>query len=135
MPTSQTYAYKARDAKGKVVKGRVDAPSEIAVTTRLRTMGLSPVTIAEASAGTGLQRDIKLPGLSKSVSLKDLAIMSRQMATMTSSGLTLLRTLNILTEQTENKQLGEILSSVTVFGNGQTPHCAPAHHDQPGSRG
>jgi type II secretory pathway component PulF len=110
--TQQTYAYKARDSKGKVVKGRVDAPSEIAVTTRLRTMGLSPMTISEANAGTGLQRDITLPGFSKAVSLKDLAVMSRQMATMTSSGLTLLRTLNILTEQTENKQLATILAAI-----------------------
>ena len=112
MAAAQTYAYKARDASGKVVKGRVDAPSEIAVTSRLRTMGLSPVTITEATVGTGLHRDIKLPGLSKAVSLKDLAVMSRQMATMTSSGLTLLRTLNILTEQTENKQLAEILAAI-----------------------
>jgi type II secretory pathway component PulF len=110
--TQQTYAYKARDSKGKMVKGRVDAPSEVAVTTRLRTMGLSPVTITEANGGTGLQRDINLPGFSKAVSLKDLAVMSRQMATMTSSGLTLLRTLNILTEQTENKQLATILAAI-----------------------
>jgi type II secretory pathway component PulF len=107
-----TYTYKARDSSGKVIKGRVDAPSEVAVTTRLRTMGLSPVTITEANTGTGLQRDITLPGFSKAVSLKDLAVMSRQMATMTSSGLTLLRTLNILTEQTENKQLAKILAAI-----------------------
>jgi type IV pilus assembly protein PilC len=112
MPTALTYAYKARDKTGKVVKGKVDAPSEIAVTSRLRTMGLTPVTITEANAGTGLQRDIKLPGMNKAVSLKDLAVMSRQMATMTSSGLTLLRTLNILTEQTDNKQLAEILGAI-----------------------
>jgi type IV pilus assembly protein PilC len=113
MPATQlTYAYKARDSKGKLIKGRVDAPSEMAVTARLRTMGLAPVTITEAGTGTGLQRDITLPGFSKAVSLKDLAVMSRQMATMTSSGLTLLRTLNILTEQTENKQLATILAAI-----------------------
>ncbi|TFC56940.1 MULTISPECIES: type II secretion system F family protein [unclassified Cryobacterium] len=112
MPTAQTYAYKARDTSGKVVKGKVDAPSEVAVTSRLRTMGLTPVSITEANAGTGLQRDIQLPGMKKAISLKDLAVMSRQMATMTSSGLTLLRTLNILTEQTDNKQLAEILGAI-----------------------
>jgi type IV pilus assembly protein PilC len=113
MPATQlTYAYKARDSQGKLIKGRVDAPSEMAVTARLRTMGLAPVTITEAGTGTGLQRDITLPGFSKAVSLKDLAVMSRQMATMTSSGLTLLRTLNILTEQTENKQLATILAAI-----------------------
>ena len=129
MPAAQTYAYKARDSSGKLVKGKVDAPSEIAVTSRLRTMGLTPVTIAEANAGTGLQRDIKIPGMNKAVSLKDLAVMSRQMATMTSSGLTLLRTLNILTEQTDNKQLAEILGAIrTDVETGISLSAAMAKH-------
>ena len=112
MPATQAYAYKGRDANGKVVKGRVDAPSEIAVTSRLRTMGLTPVSITEAGTGTGLQRDINIPGFKKRVKLADLAVMSRQMATMISSGLSLLRTLNILAEQTESKPLALILAQV-----------------------
>jgi type IV pilus assembly protein PilC len=129
MPTAQTYAYKARDSRGKVVKGRVDAPSELAVAARLRTMGLTPVAINEANAGTGLQRDITLPGMAKAVSLKDLAVMSRQMATMTSSGLTLLRTLNILTEQTDNKQLAKILGEIrTEVETGISLSSAMAKH-------
>lgn len=110
MPT-QAYAYTGRDASGKTVKGRVDAASEGAVTARLRTMGVSPIAIAEAPEGTGLNREINL-GFGTGVKLKDLAIMSRQMATMIGSGLSLLRTLNILAEQTENKRLAKILSGV-----------------------
>jgi type IV pilus assembly protein PilC len=75
-------------------------------------MGLSPVSIIEASAGTGLQREISIPGFSKGVTLKDLAIMSRQMATMIGAGLSLLRTLNILAEQTESKPLAKVLATV-----------------------
>ncbi|WP_120339337.1 type II secretion system F family protein [Cryobacterium soli] len=129
MATAQAYSYKGRDANGKVVTGRVDAPSEIAVTSRLRTMGLTPVSITEAGTGTGLQRDINIPGFSKAPSLKDLAVMSRQMATMTSSGLTLLRTLNILTEQTENTQLAEILGAIrTDVETGSSLSSAMAKH-------
>jgi type IV pilus assembly protein PilC len=129
MPTAQTFVYKARDSRGKVVKGKVDAPSELAVTARLRTMGLTPVAINEANTGTGLQRDITLPGMAKAVSLKDLAVMSRQMATMTSSGLTLLRTLNILTEQTDNKQLAKILGEIrTEVETGISLSSAMAKH-------
>jgi type IV pilus assembly protein PilC len=102
------YAYKGRDAAGKIVKGRVDATSESAVASRLRTMGLSPVSISEASEGTGLNREISI-GFGSGVKLKDLAIMSRQMATMIGSGLSLLRTLNIIAEQTENKKLATIM--------------------------
>lgn len=109
MATSLAYTYKGRDSAGKVVKGRLDAASEGAATARLRTMGLSPISITEAAAGTGLNKEIRLPGMSKGVGLKDLSVMSRQMATMTSAGLSLLRTLNILSEQTENKQLAKIL--------------------------
>jgi type IV pilus assembly protein PilC len=109
---SLAYAYKGRNAAGKVVKGRVDAPSESAATTRVRTMGLSPISVTEVVVGTGLSMEIKIPGLSKGIGLKDLAIMSRQMATMTSAGLSLLRTLSILAAQTENKDLAKILTTI-----------------------
>ncbi|TFD42782.1 type II secretion system F family protein [Cryobacterium sp. TMT1-2-1] len=79
---------------------------------RMRTMGLSPISVSEVAVGTGLSMEIKIPGFGKGVGLKDLAIMSRQMATMTSAGLSLLRTLNILSEQTENKELARILTSI-----------------------
>jgi type IV pilus assembly protein PilC len=106
------YAYTGRDARGKLVKGRLDAPSETAVATRLRSMGLAPVTIDESKGGTGLSKEISIPGFSKGVSLKDLAIMSRQMATMIAAGLSLLKTLTILADQTESKVLAGILSEV-----------------------
>lgn len=112
MAASVPFAYKGRNAAGKVVKGRLDASSQSVAMTRLRTMGLSPITVEEVPVGTGLNKDINIPGFSKSISLKDLAIMSRQMATMTSAGLSLLRTLNILAEQTENAQLAKILATI-----------------------
>ncbi len=111
MAASLTYAYRGRDSAGKVVKGKVEASSEGAVVSRLRTMGVAPIAISESSS-TGLQREISIPGFSKGVKLKDLAIMSRQMSTMISSGLSLLRTLSILSEQTENEKLAKILTEV-----------------------
>lgn len=108
------YAYKGRDADGKVVKGRLDAATEGAVASRLRTMGVSPISIQESKDGTGLSKEIRIPGFSKGVGLKDLSIMSRQMATMIAAGLSLLRTLTILSEQTANKELSRILRAVTT---------------------
>ena len=108
------YAYKGRDAQGKVVKGRLDGATEGAVASRLRTMGVSPISIQESKEGTGLSKEIRIPGFSKGVGLKDLSIMSRQMATMIAAGLSLLRTLTILSEQTANKELSRILRSVTT---------------------
>lgn len=110
MPT--TYAYKGRDAAGKLVKGKVEASSEAAVVSRLRTMGLSPIEISESVGGSGLQTELNLGFLEKGVGLKDLAVMSRQLATMVSSGLSLLRALTILAGQTENKKLARALTAI-----------------------
>lgn len=109
---SLAFDYRGRDGAGKLVKGRLDASSEGAVVQRLRGMGVSPIAITESRAGTGLQTEIKIPGFEKGVGLKDLAIMSRQASTMLTSGLSLLRALSILADQTENKKLKDILGKV-----------------------
>ncbi|WJY01258.1 type II secretion system F family protein [Curtobacterium sp. 458] len=109
---SLAFDYRGRDGSGKLVKGRLDAASEGAVVQRLRGMGVSPIAISEAKPGTGLQTEIKIPGFEKGVGLKDLAIMSRQASTMLTSGLSLLRALTILADQTENKKLKDILGKV-----------------------
>jgi type IV pilus assembly protein PilC len=111
MAVAQSWAYKGRDASGKVVKGTIDAPSEAAVTSRLRTIGVTPLSITEGG-GSGLNAEINIGFLEKGVGLKDLAIMSRQMATMIGAGILLLQALNILAEQTESKLLGKTLKSV-----------------------
>lgn len=111
MAGAATFAYRGRNADGKVVKGRIDAPGESAVASRLRTMGISPISIEESVEGTGLNREITI-GFGTGVKLKDLAIMSRQMATMIGSGLSILRTLNIIAEQTDNKKLATIMGQV-----------------------
>ncbi|MFE4467554.1 type II secretion system F family protein [Leifsonia sp. NPDC056824] len=130
MAGSATFAYAGRTNAGKLVKGKLDAPSEGAVVVRLRAMGLSPVSIQESSAGTGLQKEISIPGFQKVVKLKDLAVMSRQMATMIGSGLSLLRTLNILADQTESKRLKEILGQVRDdVEDGTSLSSAMAKHD------
>jgi type IV pilus assembly protein PilC len=112
MSTAQTFAYTSRDAGGKLVKGKMEAQSEAVVVSRLRTMGLSPVKVDSADAGTGLNREISFGSLGKRIKPKDLAVVSRQMATMVASGLSLLRTLAIISEQTENKRLAQIFKTV-----------------------
>jgi type IV pilus assembly protein PilC len=112
MSSTMTYSYKGRDTAGKVVKGKLDAPSESAAITRMRTMGLAPIEVVAGSSGKGLNTELSLAGFEKQVGLKDLAIMSRQLATMVGSGLSLLRALTILADQTENKKLARTLGIV-----------------------
>src|SRR5208282_4849491 len=95
-----TYAYKVRDTNGKVVEGTLDADNQSLVASRLREMGYTPVNIKAKSAG-GMHMEIRLPGIGNRVPLKEVALFSRQFATLISSGLTLIRSLTILTTQTE----------------------------------
>ncbi|WP_432564861.1 type II secretion system F family protein [Kineococcus sp. SYSU DK003] len=106
-----TFEYSARDRSGNLVKGTLEANDTQAVAQRLISQGLAPVSITESKAGKGMQMEINLPG-SNRVKLKDLALMSRQFATMVSSGLSLLKALSILAEQTESKKLAATLQEV-----------------------
>jgi len=105
-----TYEYAVRDRGGKLVKGKLEAENQGQVVQKLKAMGYAPVSITQANAG--MNREISLPSLGAKVKLKDLAVMSRQFATMINSGLSLLRALTILAEQTENKELKKVLGEV-----------------------
>ncbi|MCZ3388574.1 MAG: type II secretion system F family protein [Actinomycetia bacterium] len=105
-----TFQYQVRDKTGKIVSGTLEAESQSAVAQKLTSMGYATVSISKA--GGGMKTDLKIPGFGGKVKLKDLSIMSRQFATMINSGLSLLRALNILSEQTPNKVLAQVLAEV-----------------------
>jgi type IV pilus assembly protein PilC len=106
-----TFAYKVRDRAGKVQSGTIEAENAAMVAGKLKGMGYAPISIEESKAG--LKTELKIPGMgAKKVKLKDLAVMSRQFATMVNSGLSLLRALSILAEQTENPELARVLGEV-----------------------
>ena len=126
---SRTYEYAVRNKDGKIIKGRIEAQNQAAVAARLRTMGTAPLSISEVST-SGFNKEISIPGFGEKVGMKDLAIMSRQMATMINSGLSLLRALNILAEQTENKALSKVLFHVrNEVESGTALSVAMAKHD------
>ncbi len=108
---TKSFEYAVRDKGGKIVKGRIEATNSAAVANRLRTMGMAPISITEVQVG-GLKREIRIPGLSDRIGLKDISILARQLATMINAGLSLIRALSILAEQTENKALAKIVSQV-----------------------
>lgn len=112
MPLIQEYTYRAVDATGgSVVKGTLEAPSESAVTAKLRAQGLTPLDIALTS-NTGLNRDVSIPGFERRVDVGTLAVFSKQMAGLINAGLPLMRTISILIEQAEDKKLQSALLGV-----------------------
>ncbi len=106
-----TYDYKVRDQEGKLIKGRLDADSVPLVVTRLREMGYLPIEIKQGSS-LDLHGDISIPGLTDRVKLKDVSTMSRQLSTMISAGLPLVRSLSVLSGQVASKPLRETVLEV-----------------------
>jgi type IV pilus assembly protein PilC len=103
---ANSYAYRVRTKEGRVLAGKMEADGEAAVASRLRSQGMIPVQITKDSK-TSMKMEINI--LPKKVKLKDLAIFARQFATMINAGLSLLRTINILADQTENPKLKEAI--------------------------
>ena len=103
-----TYAFKALDLAGSTTKGEMEAGDQQAVASQLRNRGLIVVDIeeqAEAGAGDILARF-------RRVKPDDLVIASRQLATMVQSGMSLLRALYVIEEQTESDKLREVLIDI-----------------------
>jgi type IV pilus assembly protein PilC len=106
--TATQYAYKVKDAKGRLIEGKVEAANETAVAERLREMGYRPLEVRLAAQG--LEREIRFR--KQRVKLKDLAVFSRQFATMINAGMSMLRTLTILSEQSDSVELKRVLTHV-----------------------
>jgi type IV pilus assembly protein PilC len=110
MAGTTTFKYSVRDRSGKLVNGELAAETEAALVQRLKSMGYAPVSIEQSN--TGLQKELKIPGFGNKAKLKDLAIFSRQFATMINSGLSLMRALSILADQTESEILAKTIAEV-----------------------
>ena len=107
LPSTRSGTGPARSSRGKI-----DADSPAAVAHQAQEHGLRAGQHHQASSRRHVDRDLSCPGSARKVKLKDLAIFSRQFATMINSGLSLLRALTILEEQTENKELAKVLTEV-----------------------
>ncbi|MEY3277840.1 MAG: hypothetical protein RLZZ426_326 [Actinomycetota bacterium] len=107
-----TYAYKARNIKGRTVTGRLMAESQSGVLSILTSKGLSPIEIEKSEPLNIMNRPISIFSFSRKVSTKDLAIMTRQLATMVAASLPLAKALQILANQTDNKTLANALAEV-----------------------
>jgi type IV pilus assembly protein PilC len=102
------FAFKALDLAGASTRGEIEAGDKQAVAAQLRSKGLIVVDIEElvpASAGDILARF-------KRVKPDELVIATRQLSTMVNSGMSLLRSLYVIEEQTENDKLREIFVEV-----------------------
>jgi type IV pilus assembly protein PilC len=102
-----TFVFKAMDLAGAKATGEVDADSKQVVADQLKARGLIVLDISAKHAS----KEIKLPWGNR-VKVDELTIMTRQLSTMVSSGMTILRALYVLETQTEAEALAAIIVNV-----------------------
>ena len=105
----ETFTVQGPDKSGKLVEGSARGRERAARRQQAALDGLRAHRDRAAGRRRRLSRELKIPGFSDRIKLKDVAVFSRQFATMINSGLSLLRSLYILAEQTESKPLAEIV--------------------------
>ena len=101
------YAWEGR-IRGKIQKGEMAAPSKSAVLARLRQMQINPIPNRIREKGKLFNINLRIGG----VSLKDLVVFTRQLATMIDAGLPLVKSLEVLSSQQSNPKFKDIISRV-----------------------
>jgi len=125
------YAYTAINAAGIETAGEVTARDFSGAEESLRARGLLALQLVEHTDGS----EGRFSGMVKRVKPKALQIFSRQFATMIESGLNVVTALSILEEQTEDKNLADVLGSLRAdVEGGQLLSEAMAHHPRVFSR-
>lgn len=99
------FVWEGRTAQGRVLKGEREAPSQEALFTWLRGRRIQPIPARVRIKDKGLSKEITLPGLGAKITPHDLMIFTRQFATMIDAGLPIVQSLDILSQQSDNKAL------------------------------
>src|SRR5579884_1049238 len=102
-----TFTFKAMDLAGVPARGEVDAVSKQDVADQLKQRGLIVLDIA----GKYRSREINIELFAR-VKAAELAVATRQLSTMVSSGMTILRSLYVLENQTKSKLLRDTLAAL-----------------------
>ncbi|MDP5240733.1 type II secretion system F family protein [Uliginosibacterium sp. 31-16] len=117
------FTWEGKDKSGKVIRGELRAQTENVVQATLRRQGISVTKVKKRSFGKG-----------SSVKDKDIAVFTRQLATMMRAGVPLLQSFDIAIKGCSNPALGRLLSDIrsevetgTSLSNSLRKH--PAHFD------
>jgi type IV pilus assembly protein PilC len=104
-----TFTFRAMDIAGTATAGEVEAESKGQVSEQLRQRGLIVLDVSEKS------NPLKIEDITrrwKSVDMRELAVFSRQFATLVASGMPMLRTLHTLEEQTQDEEIKEAVAGM-----------------------
>ena len=104
-----TFAYKVLDSRGAQATGEIEGDSKAAAAATLRNKGFTVLDLNEVKSGLA---QMDLGAAFQTIKSKDLTVFSRQFATMVNSGLSMLRCLYVLEEQTPNKKLAKVIGEI-----------------------
>ncbi|MFC4639548.1 type II secretion system F family protein [Deinococcus hohokamensis] len=114
------FEYRVRDRSGKVLKSQMEAETAAQVRDTLRAKNLMIVEIKAPKSG--LNADVKIPFLSdRPPGLKQIAIFSKQLATLINAGVPLVQSLAILQKQIEHKGFQTVVKALRTEVEGGTP--------------
>jgi type IV pilus assembly protein PilC len=113
-----TFVYKGKTSGGGLKKGEIQAGNLAQATAALRRQSIIPVSVTEKKGIIATLNSINVPGMSRKITTKDLAIFSRQFATMIDAGLPLVQCLEILSSQHDNPEFKKVLQEVKTSVEG-----------------
>ncbi|MCE5216819.1 type II secretion system F family protein [bacterium] len=124
-----TFEYVARDKTGKEVTGTQDAPTKEALVQQLRDKGLMTSSVEEKKTQALVKKKAGRRIRGRKVTARHLSIFCRQFATMINAGVSLVRCLDVLEQQTDSAALKEIIRDIEVeVEGGATMSRAMAKH-------
>ena len=108
------FTYSGRTRTGQTINGEMEAPNREAVVAQLRRQQV----MATAVTPKARDIDLKVPGFGAKVGDRDLAVVTRQLATMIDAGLPLVQCLDILAQQQEKKVFQKALHDIRMAVEG-----------------
>lgn len=119
------FVFEAKDPRGRMFRGELEAPDEAQARVKLRAQRLVPVKLAKADQQVSTAKKIGGRG----VPLKDLQIFTRQLSTLLASGIPILQSLEVLSQSAKSPALQIALKEMTAeinrgrrFGEAMAEH-------------
>jgi len=110
----RNFRYKAKDSGKEMITGILEAETEQEALAKLSQMGYFPLSIEREEASSEGQTDPLSLGFFTRIRRRDITFFTRQLADLLEAGLPLMRGLEVLWEQTENRRLQEVLASLAT---------------------
>ncbi|MEZ7972173.1 MAG: type II secretion system F family protein [Pseudomonadales bacterium] len=102
----QVFSWEGTDKSGKKTKGEINSPNAIVARAELRKKGINPTKVKKKGSG------FTLPGLGAKITPADIALFTRQLATMMKAGVPLVQSFEIVADGMDNPAMKELILKI-----------------------